>query len=140
VTPRRSTSQIRVRYAETDQMKVVYHANYFVWFEVARTALLRHSGWSYRELEAEGVGLPVIEAHCEYLQPARYDDDLEVRTEARLLSPVRIEFSYELVRPSDGLVLAKGHTVHVALDRDGRPCRLPTRVRAIFNAPDVAPV
>ena len=63
-----------------------------------------------------------------------------VRTEARLLSPVRIEFSYELVRPSDGLLLAKGHTVHVALDRDGRPCRLPTRVRAIFHAPDVAPV
>jgi len=121
-------------------MKVVYHANYFVWFEVGRTDLLRRSGWSYRELEAEGVGLPVIEAHCEYLQPARYDDELEVRAEARLMSPVRIEFTYDLVRLSDGLALAKGRTVHVALDREGRPCRLPSRVRAIFGAPDVTPV
>jgi acyl-CoA thioester hydrolase len=130
-----SVSRIRVRYAETDQMAVVYHANYFVWFEVGRTDLLRHSGWSYRELEAEGVSLPVIEAHCEYRQPARYDDELEVRAHARLVSPVRIEFTYELIRLSDGTALATGHTVHVGLDRDGRPCRLPPRVRAIFDGP-----
>jgi acyl-CoA thioester hydrolase len=132
----RSASRVRVRYAETDQMSVVYHANYFVWFEVARTDLLRHAGWSYRELERDdGVGLPVIEAHCEYHQPARYDDELEIRTLGRMLSPVRIEFNYELVRLPDGVVLATGRTVHVGLDRDGRPCRLPARVRAIFEAP-----
>ena len=125
-----------MRYAETDQMSVVYHANYFVWFEVGRTDLLRHSGWSYRELEAEGVSLPVIEAHCEYHHPARYDDELEVRAEGRLVSPVRIEFTYELIRLSDGMALATGRTVHVGLDRGGRPCRLPPRVRAIFDAPD----
>jgi acyl-CoA thioester hydrolase len=129
----RSASRVRVRYAETDQMSVVYHANYFVWFEVARTDLLRHSGWSYREMERDGVGLPVIEAHCEYRQPARYDDELEIRTLGRMLSPVRIEFTYELVRLADGMVLATGRTVHVGLDRDGRPCRLPARVRTVFR-------
>ncbi|MEP7310711.1 MAG: thioesterase family protein [Acidobacteriota bacterium] len=138
LTARHSVSRVRVRYAETDQMAVVYHANYFVWFEVGRTDLLRHSGWSYRELEAEGVSLPVIEAHCEYLHPARYDDELDVRAEGRLVSPVRIEFTYELIRVSDGTALATGRTVHVGLDRRGRPCRLPARVRAIFDAPDSA--
>ena len=133
-----SISRVRVRYAETDKMGVVYYANYFVWFEVGRTDLLRHSGWSYRELEAEGVSLPVIEAHCEYLHPARYDDELEVRAEGRLVSPVRIEFTYELIRLPDGTALATGRTVHVGLDRRGRPCRLPERVRAIFDAPDSA--
>jgi len=139
VEVRRSTSHVRVRYAETDQMGVVYHANYFVWFEVGRTDLLRRSGWSYRELEAEGVGLPVIEAHCHYHQAARYDDELEVRAQARLLSPLRIEFTYELVRLPENAVLATGRTVHVGLDREGRPCRLPPRVRDIFDDSANAP-
>lgn len=139
VTSPHSTSRVRVRYAETDQMAVVYHANYFVWFEVGRTDLLRKSGWSYLELETEGVSLPVVEAHCEYRQPARYDDELEIRATGTLVSPVRIEFIYEIVRLSDGTALATGRTVHAATDRDGRPCRLPARVRAIFDAPDGAP-
>jgi acyl-CoA thioester hydrolase len=116
-------------------MGVVYHANYFVWFEVGRTGLLRDSGWSYREMEAEGVGLPVIEAHCEYRQPARYDDELEIRTNGMLVSPVRVEFTYDIVRSIDGASLATGRTVHAALDRGGRPCRLPERVRALFDLP-----
>ena len=74
---------MRVRYAETDKMGVVYHANYFVWFEVARTDWLRETGWTYREMELEGVGLPVLEAHCVYRQPARYDDELDVRATLR---------------------------------------------------------
>src|SRR5262245_28192662 len=73
-------TQVRVRYADTDQMGVVYYANYLVWFEVARTEWLREGGWSYREMEADGISLPVIEAHCEYRQPARYDDEIEIRT------------------------------------------------------------
>ena len=133
-----STSRVRVRYAETDKMGVVYHANYFVWFEVGRTDLLRRSGGSYRDLEAEGVSLPVIEAHCEYRQPARYDDELEVRATGTLLSPVRVEFTYEIVRLPDATQLVTGRTVHAALDRDGRPCRLPVRIRALFDAPDGA--
>jgi acyl-CoA thioester hydrolase len=115
-------------------MGVVYHANYFVWFEVGRTGLLRDSGWSYREMEAEGVGLPVIEAHCDYRQPARYDDELEVRTKGTLISQVRVEFTYDIVRAIDGASLATGRTVHAALDGEGRPCRLPQRIRALFEA------
>ena len=119
-------TRLRVRYAETDRMGVVYYANYFVWFEVGRTDWLRETGWSYRAMEADGVSLPVIEAHCDYRQPSRYDDELEVRTRATLLSPIRIRFDYEVAR--DGTVLTTGHTVHAAVDVNGRPCRLPGRV------------
>jgi acyl-CoA thioester hydrolase len=111
-------------------MGFVYYANYLVWFEVARTDWLRHDGWTYREMEAEGVSLPVIEAHCDYRQPAKYDDEIELRTRATLLTPVRIRFDYEVVR--EGVVTATGHTVHAAMDQRGRPCRLPDRVRALF--------
>jgi len=128
-----SVSRVRVRYSETDQMGVVYHANYFVWFEVGRTDLLRSTGWSYRELEAEGVSLPVIQAHCEYRLPARYDDELEIRTSGAVVTHVRVEFTYEIVRSADGALLVTGHTIHAALDRDGRPCRLPARVRALLD-------
>jgi acyl-CoA thioester hydrolase len=127
-----SSSTLRVRYAETDQMGVVYYANYFVWFEVARTDLLRALGWSYREMEQAGIWLPVIEAHCEYARPARYDDELEIATEGRLLSPIRMEFTYH-VRIVDGATLAaSGKTVHASLDPNGRPCRLPERIREVF--------
>lgn len=121
---------VRVRYAETDRMGVVYYANYLVWFEVGRTEWLRETGWSYREMEVEGVALPVIEAHCEYRQPARYDDEIEIVTRATLLSPVRIRFDYDAVRRVDGVLVAAGYTVHASLDPAGRPCRLPERVRA----------
>ena len=121
-----------MRYAETDKMGVVYHSNYFVWFEVGRTDLLRNAGWTYREMEAEGFSLPVIEAHCEYKQPARYDDELEVRVEAARISPARIAFKYEVVRAGETGTLVTGHTVHVTIDREGRPCRLPARVTELF--------
>jgi acyl-CoA thioester hydrolase len=124
---------IRVRYAETDKMGVVYHANYFMWFEIGRCELLRKMGRSYRDLEATGIGLPVIEAHCEYRSPARYDDELEVRTTGRMLSPARLEFSYEIRRPSDGTVNAVGRTVHAAVDTAGRPCRLPDYVQELLS-------
>jgi acyl-CoA thioester hydrolase len=129
-----STSRVRVRYAETDKMGVVYHANYFVWFEVGRTDLLRHAGWTYRDMEADGYSLPVLEAHCNFRQPARYDDELDVRTNGALLSPVRVQFTYNLVRPADNTMLATAHTIHAAVDREGRPCRLPERVRTLFAA------
>jgi acyl-CoA thioester hydrolase len=132
VSAPQSLSRVRVRYAETDQMGVVYHANYFVWFEVARTNLLRDAGWTYKEMEAEGLSLPVIEAHCDYKQPARYDDELEIRTTGELMSPVRVAFSYEIVRPADGQSLATGRTVHATIDRAGRPSRLPDRVKGLF--------
>jgi acyl-CoA thioester hydrolase len=132
LTAQPSISRVRVRYAETDQMGVVYYSNYFVWFEVGRTDLLRASGWTYPEMEADGVSLPVIEARCEYKLPARYDDDLEIRTTGTLVSPVRVAFNYEIVRPTDAQNIATGHTVHASLDRSGRPCRLPDRVKGLF--------
>jgi acyl-CoA thioester hydrolase len=130
--PCSSVSTVRVRYAETDKMGVVYYANYFVWFEVGRTDLLRGMGWSYREMEQAGVSLPVIEAHCDYHRPALYDDELDVRTEGRMLSPVRMEFTYQVVRREGQVLAASGRTVHAALDPTGKPCRLPERVRQVF--------
>jgi acyl-CoA thioester hydrolase len=127
-----STSLVRVRYAETDKMGVVYYANYFVWFEVGRTDLLRVLGWSYREMELAGVSLPVIDAHCEYVRPARYDDEVEIRTTGRLLSPVRLEFIYEVRLPAQAIVAATGRTTHASVDPTGRPCRLPPRIREVF--------
>jgi acyl-CoA thioester hydrolase len=129
----RSISRIRVRYAETDKMGIVYYANYFVWFEIGRTDLLRESGWTYRDMETDGFSLPVIEAACKYRQPARYDDELDVRTAGALLSPVRVRFDYEVVRSSDAAILAEGHTVHASLDRSGRPRRFPDRVKDTFQ-------
>jgi acyl-CoA thioester hydrolase len=124
---------LRVRYAETDKMGVVYYANFLVWFEVARADLLRSLGWTYRELEAAGVSLPVIEAHCEYARPARYDDEIEIRTEGQMVSPVRMRFNYTVLRRADQVVAAQGHTVHAAVDSSGRPCRLPARVKEVFS-------
>jgi acyl-CoA thioester hydrolase len=131
VTPR-SVSRLRVRYAETDKMGVVYYANYFVWFEVGRCDLLRTFGGSYREIEERGIALPVIEAECQYLQPAHYDDELEVRTTGRLLSGARLEFCYEVVRAADAQVVATGRTAHASINREGRPCRLPAGIRGAF--------
>ena len=133
MTPPSSSSTLRVRYAETDKMGVAYYANYFVWFEVARADLLRALGWTYREMEHEGVLLPVIEAHCDYHRSARYDDELTVKTEGRLLSPIRMEFKYEVWRVADTVLAASGRTVHAALDTSGKPCRLPQRIRKVFS-------
>jgi acyl-CoA thioester hydrolase len=104
-----------------------------VWFEVGRTDLLRDSGWNYREMEIDGFALPVIEAHCTYRESAKYDDEIEVRTRGAMLSPVRVQFTYEVVRMADAATLATGTTVHATLDRNGRPCRLPPRVRTLFS-------
>ena len=130
---RARSTRVRARYADTAQMGVVYYANYLVWFEVARTEWLRDSGWSYREMEQAGISLPVIEAHCEYRHPARYDDEIEIRTEATVLTPVRIRFDYEARKTADDTLSATGHTVHAALGTDGRPQRLPARVLEILG-------
>ena len=131
-----SAAPLRVRYAETDQMGFAYYGNYMAWFEVGRCEWLRSLGWSYRDLEVrDAIMLPVIEAHCEYRKPARYDDELLIRARAELASPLRIRFAYEVVRAADGAVLAVGHTVHASTDLSGRPKRLPTHVRAFFAQP-----
>jgi acyl-CoA thioester hydrolase len=127
-----STSRVRVRYAETDKMGVVYYAHYLVWFEIGRTEWLRDTGWTYRDMEAQGLALPVLESHCEYKLGARYDDDIEIRTKARLVSPVRIAFDYAVARHADGAAIAAGYTVHVTLDSAGKPTRLPARVKELL--------
>jgi acyl-CoA thioester hydrolase len=124
-----STSTLRVRYAETDQMGVAWHGQYFAWFEVGRTDLLRQLGCTYRELEESGLRLPVIEASARYLQPARYDDLLQIRTRLNRLGGARIVFDYEVHREGNDSPLATGSTAHAAVDRDGRPRRLPEDLR-----------
>jgi acyl-CoA thioester hydrolase len=130
---RTTSSMVRVRYAETDKMGIVYYANYFVWFEIGRTDWLRQTGWTYRDMEAEGLALPVIDASCQYKQGARYDDELEVRTRGTLASAVRIAFDYDVIRRADGVLVATGRTVHATVDRTGRPVRLPARVKELLT-------
>lgn len=124
-----SSTTLRVRYAETDQMGVAWHGQYFAWFEVGRTDLLRERGCTYRELEADGLRLPVIDAAARYLRPARYDDVLEVRTRLARLGGARVEFDYEVRRQGEEPLLATGSTAHAAVDPDGRPRRLPAELR-----------
>ena len=118
-----------MRYAETDQMGVAYHGGYFAWFEVGRTDLLRGRGLTYRELEHEGLRLPVIETHARFLRPAFYDDMLEIRTELQALSGARVAFAYEVHREGTAGPIATGSTSHAAVDLRGRPRRLPTDLR-----------
>ena len=119
---------IRVRYAETDQMGIAHHAEYFAWFEVGRTELLRAAGLTYRDLEQRGVHFPVVGTEARFLRPAYYDDVLEVRTEVAGLSGARITFAYEIYRDGAGPI-ATARTEHAAVDAAGRPHRLPADVR-----------
>jgi len=109
---------IRVRYAETDQMGVVYHSNYFIWFEIGRVELLRQHGFSYREMELDGYNLPVVEVRCRYKVPAQYDDTLVIRTRLVNLRPSLITFGYETIRQSDGALLAEGESIHIVVGPD----------------------
>ena len=110
-------SRLRVRYAETDQMGVVYHANHFIWFEIGRVELMRQMGFSYRDMEREhGCFIPVVDARCRYKAPARYDDEIIVRTHLKNVRESVIHFGYELVRAGDGELLAEGETTHMIID------------------------
>ncbi len=124
-----ANSTIRVRYAETDQMGVAYHGGYFAWFEVGRTDLLRARGLTYRDLEAQGLRLPVIETQARFLRPAFYDDVLEVRTNVIRISGARVSFCYEVHRDGTEGPLATASTAHAAVDAQGRARRLPEDLR-----------
>lgn len=113
-----STTSLRVRYAETDQMGIVYHSNYLIWFEVGRTELFRDLGLPYTLFEEQGLGLAVVEAHCRYRKPARYDDDLTICTELEQFSSRRVTFSYRVMRGD--VLLTEGKTVHVFITEEGR--------------------
>ena len=118
-----SRVKVTVRYAETDMMGIVYHANYLPWFEVGRTTLLKEIGVPYRRLEEEGFRLPVLEVSAKYIRPAVYDDTLEIVTTLRERPLLRIFLEYEVRR--DGELLATGSTMHAFVDREGKPVRPP---------------
>jgi acyl-CoA thioester hydrolase len=124
---------IRVRYAETDQMGVVYHANYLIWFEVGRVELMRAMGFEYKTMETEDdCHIVVAEAHCRYEKPARYDEVLRVRTRIAEWRNRIVRFSYEVFRDTDDVLLATGFTTHVICGRNGRPKALPPKYRDVL--------
>jgi acyl-CoA thioester hydrolase len=130
-----SESRVRVRYAETDQMGVVYHANHFIWFEIGRVDLMRQLGFNYRDLERDhGCFIPVVDARCRYKAPARYDDEIIVRTHLRNVRESLIHFGYELLRADDNETLAEGETMHMILDSNMKPALLPENYLKAFRS------
>jgi len=126
-------ARVRVIYGDTDQMGVVYYANYLRYFELARSEFLRAHGRSYREMEAEGLSLPVVEATCRYVAPARYEDLLAVGIEVPAVTRVTLTFRYQVTREGESAVLCTGSTVHACLGKGGRPARLPDWVAALVT-------
>jgi len=120
---------LRVRYAETDQMAVAHHSSHIVWFEVGRIELLRQLGFSYLEMEEDGMNLPVVEIRCRYKHPARYDDEVTLRTRLAQMRSSMLRFQYELVRKSDGRLLSEGESVHVVVGSDMKKTRLSAKYR-----------
>jgi acyl-CoA thioester hydrolase len=111
-----SESRVRVRYAETDQMGVVYHSNFFIWFEIGRVELLRQMGFTYKEMETrDGCYIAVVDARCRYKSPARYDDEILIHTHLKNVRESLIHFGYEALR-ADGTLLAEGETTHIVTD------------------------
>lgn len=126
--------RLRVRYAETDQMGVVYHANYFIWFEVGRVELLRQLGFSYRDMEQnDQCFIAVVDARCRYKAPARYDDEVIVRTRLKNVRESLMHFGYELVRATDALVLAEGETTHIVTDGEMKGRTIPEKYMKVFR-------
>ena len=117
--------EIRVTYAETDAMGIVYYANYLCWFEIGRTELIRNLGFPYKKLEEEGVYLPVSEVFCKYLVSAKYDDLLTIETSVDFLRRASIQFRYRILRNEDGRELVTGKTLHGLIDREGRIIKIP---------------
>src|ERR671919_657769 len=132
-------ASLRVRYAETDKMGVVYHANYLIWFEIGRTEYCRARGFSYRDMEeSENAFLVVAECYCRYKAPAYYDDVLIVRTHITELRRRSLRFGYEIIRDSDGVVIAEGETGHVVTDANNRVISMPESYRLALSSPPLA--
>ena len=127
--------RLRVRYAETDQMGIVYHANHFIWFEVGRVEFLRQLGFSYREMEeSDECFIAVVDARCRYKAPARYDDEVIVRTHLKNVRESLVHFGYELVRAGDGVLLAEGETTHIVTDANMKTRAIPEKYANGFRA------
>jgi acyl-CoA thioester hydrolase len=127
-------TRFRVRYAETDQMGIVYYANYLIWMEVGRSEYCRATGLRYRDMEqADGIRLAVVDARCRYISPARYDDEILVQTSIREANRRLIEFHYEIWEAVEGRRLATGETRHVFLGPENKPMRLPDKYHSYFG-------
>lgn len=126
--------QTRVRYADTDTMRVVYYANFLVWFESGRVELLRSRGIVYRDIEHLGIFIPVIEVQANYLAPARFDDELLVKTRLTKIGTTSMRFENEVYKLPFMELLCRGHTVHVAVDGDGKPIPVPDEIRAKLSS------
>jgi acyl-CoA thioester hydrolase len=127
-------TRLRVRYVETDQMGVVYYANYLVWMEVGRVELCKACGFNYRDMETEdGIFLAVAESHCRYRAPARFDDEVIVRTSIDTANKRMVTFGYEMRLAEGGRRLATGSTRHVFVSRAMRPTHLPVKYHALFG-------
>jgi acyl-CoA thioester hydrolase len=128
-------TRLRVRYAETDQMGVVYHSNHLIWFEVGRVELMREMGFSYRDMEREdGCFIAVAEAKCRYRAPVYYDEEVVVRTRLKNVRESVVVFSYELVRADGGTLLAEGETTHIVTDSNMKVAALPEKYLTAFRS------
>jgi acyl-CoA thioester hydrolase len=130
-----SETRVRVRYAETDQMGVVYHSNYLIWFEVGRVELIRQIGLDYKQMEEEeGCGISVVDVHARYRAPARYDDELVIETRLLAARGAVVKFGYRILRVGDGLLLCEGETMHVCVGKDMKKMCLPPKYAERFAA------
>ena len=133
--PAVNETKLRVRYAETDQMGVVYHSNHLIWFEVGRVEFMRQMGFSYRDMEREdGLFIAVAEARCRYRAPVYYDEEVVVRTRLKAVRDSVIIFSYELARANTGALLAEGETTHVVTNSDMKISALPNKYLSVFRS------
>jgi acyl-CoA thioester hydrolase len=131
-----AVATVRVRYADTDQMGVVYHSNYLRYFEIGRAEWIRGRGLSYRQMEAEGFLLPVVEVFARYRAPARYDDLIEIRAAPADVRRASLRFAYQLVRApgqAEPALLVEGYTLHACVGADGRPRRLPPHIASLLE-------
>ncbi|OIO36723.1 MAG: hypothetical protein AUJ74_01360 [Candidatus Omnitrophica bacterium CG1_02_44_16] len=127
------TTEIKVRYAETDKMGIVYYANYLVWFEVGRTEYLLAQGLDYCDVEKEGLFMAVVESNCVYKSPARYADIVVVHTWPSDVRSSSLKFNYKVLRKKDGLLLAEGYTTHVLIDKDVKPRKIPQNIKSLLT-------
>ncbi len=133
-TPTVLETRLRVRYAETDQMNVAYHSNYIIWFEVGRVEFMRQLGITYRELEVhDQLHLPVVDVRCRYKAPARYDDELIIRTHIQRLRSSLIQFQYQVLRADDAMLLAEGESTHVAVNAGMEKTPFPEKYMSVFR-------
>jgi acyl-CoA thioester hydrolase len=124
-----------VRYVETDQMGVVYHSNYLIWFEMGRVEFIRQLGLSYKQMEEEdGCGISVVDVHAKYRAPARYDDELVIETKLLVARGAVIKFGYRILRVADGVLLCEGDTTHVCVGKDMKKMGLPPKYAERFAA------